>query len=433
MLIKTGKSEAIMSFLKSRFLVNENIIGVIENMPEAEIYVDDVENPKGVLVKKDEYMHYIYTEDETFIDDMCSSYLREGFFGFSGVEGALAEKLRSRHLVNWESRCTVYYLPEENLDLSLKVNPTQPIKLEDAAVVDSFYQFRHPGSLDIIKRDITKRPSSAVYVDGEIACWVLVHDDNSMGIMYTKEEHRRKGYAVDVTVDLSSKLLEMGKIPFLQIIQGNGMSPGLARKCGFVEVGKAEWFGIVAGTPKELIDTNERSRVKFLESLPEVLRGFIYARDAEYKGLYNILYNFKYSDAYKKDMNLIKVENEMQKKDWCDVTSQGLKGSIGSRDVKEALYELIDNPAFNLYVLYKGDAPIAASTVHKYEDEWDRAIHLVSTVPEHRNTGTLRALISETILIEKQAGVEFMATQAEDKLVEIFKELGFRESHTIEL
>jgi hypothetical protein len=432
MLIKTVKSDVIMKYLNQRFLVNENIIGVIENVPEAEIYVDNIDSPKGVLVKKDEYMHYVYTEDDAFIDDMCSSYIKEGFMGFSGVEGELAEKIRNRFLVNWESRCTLYYQPKENLDLSLKKNPTQPIKLEDAEVVDHFYQFRGPETLEIIRRDITNRPSSAVYVDGEIACWVLIHDDNSMGIMYTKEEHRRKGYAVDVTVDLSNKILQAGKIPFLQIIQGNGMSPGLAKKCGFVTAGKAEWFGIIVGVPGEIIEINDRSRARFLESLPEALRGSIYDGSTTYKGLFNALHSFKYNPYNNEGMNFIKAENEKEKKDWCDITSQGLKG-IDTMAAGEALQMLAENPSFNLYVLYKGDTPIAASTTHKYEEWNDRALHFLSTEPEHRNSDIFKIMINETAQAEKQNGCEFMVAQAEERLVELFRELHFRESHTIKL
>ena len=37
----------------------------------------------------------------------------------------------------------------------------------------------------------------------------------------------------------------MEKIPFLQIVSSNPMSPGLARKTGFVKKGQADWFGII--------------------------------------------------------------------------------------------------------------------------------------------------------------------------------------------
>ena len=54
----------------------------------AEVFVDDIENPKGVLVTKDDYMHLVYTEDDGFIDNICANYFNEGFFGLSGVEGS---------------------------------------------------------------------------------------------------------------------------------------------------------------------------------------------------------------------------------------------------------------------------------------------------------------------------------------------------------
>jgi predicted GNAT family acetyltransferase len=75
----------------------------------------------------------------------------------------------------------------------------------------------------------------------------FMHDDNSMGIVYTKEEHRGKGYAADATIDLASKIIKSGKIPYLQIIKSNSMSPGLAKKCRFLQCGHISWMGIIAG------------------------------------------------------------------------------------------------------------------------------------------------------------------------------------------
>jgi hypothetical protein len=125
MLLQTSVNEAILSFLKKEGLTNENILGIIENVPQAQIFVDDMNHPTGVLVKKDGYMHYLYTEKDAFIEDLCSNYLKEGFFGFSGVEGRLADKLRSRFTLAWESHCTTYYLPE-GIFGELAANPPSP-------------------------------------------------------------------------------------------------------------------------------------------------------------------------------------------------------------------------------------------------------------------------------------------------------------------
>ena len=105
-------------------------------------------------------------------------------------------------------------------------------------------RFKGDKSLQRIEQDILKRPSSGVYINKELVSWVLVHNDNSMGIMYTKKEHRNKNYALEVTIDLAKKILESGKIPFLHIIDSNKMSPSLASKAGFTKHSYVNWFGI---------------------------------------------------------------------------------------------------------------------------------------------------------------------------------------------
>jgi hypothetical protein len=245
MIIRTKHSKAVFDFLKENLIINLNIIGFLENQPDAEVYVDNEEKPTGVLAKKD-YFSYIYTENDDFLNEVLSTFYKDGYFGFSGVYRPLAEKIRSRFKIDWESRCALYYLPNKEVDRSLIKNPVQPVQMKDAETIDYYYTYKDETSIERIKIDIEKRQSSAVYVNGDIASWVLIHNDNSMGIMYTKEEYRKKGYAVDVTIDLADKILKSGKVPFLQINEANNMSPGLASKCGFVHDGTySDWFGII--------------------------------------------------------------------------------------------------------------------------------------------------------------------------------------------
>jgi hypothetical protein len=321
-------------------------------------------------------------------------------------------------------------MPKENLDLSLMKNKTERIRLEDAETVDHFYPFRDSGTLEVIKGDITNRPSSAIYIDGEMVCWVLIHDDNSMGIMYTKEEHRRRGYAVDVTIDLAHQIIERGKIPFIQIIHGNGMSPGLAKKCGFVEAGRADWFGIIAGTPKELIENNDNSKKQFLAALPVNLHEDVYNRNKEYICLYNFLHNFKYQSPEMNGLSLKQVESEMEKALWGDITSISYQSKVNPSKRKEILLQAISDAKYNLYLLYKDGIAIGASTTQRDEEE-DRGLYLLSILPDYFDKDLLKVLISETIQYEKKKDCYFMVTQIEEKFLNIFQELGFRESHRI--
>jgi hypothetical protein len=247
MISQITETNGIIEFLKQNYITNLNILAVLQNHTDIEIYADNPESPTGVLVRSG-YFNFIYTENDAFLQEILDKlFIEKGYYGFSGVSRPIAEKIKKtkRFKLDWQNRCSLYYLPKENLDESLIKNPVQPIDIKDAEIVDHFYTYRGEDSLEDIKDCIANRPSSAVYVNGDIASWVLVHGDNSMGIMFTKDEYRKKGYAVDVTIDLSRKILASGNVPFLQIVENNNMSPGLAQKCGFITHGYADWFGIV--------------------------------------------------------------------------------------------------------------------------------------------------------------------------------------------
>ncbi len=258
---------ALHRFLDRHRVETLNIAGILENEGRVSVFVDDEKIPGGVLVKGP-WFHYLHTEREAFLDAVIQRMLaEEDFYRFSGVWRPLAEKLWERFPLVWRASCDLYVLSLDHVPESPVVQQPENVRIEDAEIIDRFYTYRNEHSLEKIRTCIEKRPSSAIYVDGEIACWLLIHEDNSFGIMYTKEEHRRKGYAQDVTHDLIAKQLAAGKTPFLQIVDGNSMSPGLAQKCGFEKRGCCDWFGILVGMPQLVVDGGAESRKRVLESI----------------------------------------------------------------------------------------------------------------------------------------------------------------------
>lgn len=428
MLNKTEKSKAIISFLEKDLLINQNMIGIIENVPEAEIYVDDINNPKGVFIKKD-YFHYIYSKEDSFIDEVCDTFFKDGFYGLSGVETSIAQKIKKKFEVNWENPCDLYYMPKENLDLSLMKNEVRSIDVKDAETIDEFYEYRHPGSVDGIKKDILERPSSAIYVNGEIVCWVLVHPDNSIGIMYTKEEHRRKGYAVDVTIVLASKIIRNGKIPYLQIVNKNSMSPGLAQKCGFVENGLVEWFGIIAGTPKELIELNDKSRDQILIDFKEenILSDI-------YDGMYVVIDNLKESKNEELNFNMKEVVNSDMINTWCEIVSKGFniseeKIGIFTERITSTVFNNSSN--YKFYIGYLNEKPVSTSCLLKHKDDEEvTGVYFLSTLSEVRNQGVGSKTLIETLKLGKEIGCYMGVVQAPKECSGLFEHVGFRVSHT---
>lgn len=243
MLIKTKKSKAIIDFLQKDLIVNLSILGILENRPDAKVYVDNIDKPNGVLANIG-YFNYLYSKDEAFIEAAIDSFNKPGEYGFSSLEKSIADKFMNKYDVVWKNPCKIYYYPEKSVDLSKIKNPVKSLDIKDAETVNSFYTFRPEEALEKIKDSILERPSSGVYTNDELVCWSLTHVDNSFGIMYTKEEHRHKGYAIESTLNLISQHLNKGLLPYLLIENTNNMSPSLAKKCGFVESVYVDWFGI---------------------------------------------------------------------------------------------------------------------------------------------------------------------------------------------
>jgi predicted GNAT family acetyltransferase len=426
MILKVEMNETIKKFLEKEPIYNLNILGVIENVPTVEIYVDNIENPKGVLVRK-EYFNYIYTTEDSFIDEVLEELFKEGFYGFSGVERSIAEKIRSRYQLGWESRCALHYLPEENLDLTLIKNPVSDIKLEDAEVVDKYYTYRHPGSLEIIRNDIKNRPSSAVYVNEEIACWVLIHDDDSMGIMYTKEEYRKKGYAADVSVDLTSKIFKNGKVPFLQIVQGNSMSPGLANKCGFVQHGYSDWFGIIAGVPKEIRDLSNLSGEIFEKSLSEELKKSFKFKSFTENHMFYSIYDLIKNNNLDTEVSVNEASSKESIEKCCEIIAQcycSKEENIES--FKEEFLNSVmkkDSP-LQLYLGDLNGQPASATAILKVEEDVC-GIYFTSTLPTFRNKGIGKATAIEALKLEGKKNMELAFLQTSEGMMEFYKKLGF--------
>lgn len=428
MIIKTEKSNAIINFLEKDLLINLNIIGIIENVLHADIYVDDEDNPKGVFIKKD-YFHYIYSREDSFIDEVCNTFFKDGFYGFSGVEESIAKKIKEKFEVQWNNPCDLYYMPEENLDLNLIKNEVKNIDIKDVEIIDNYYEYRHPGSIDVIKKDIEERPSSAIYIDDEIACWVLVHTDNSMGIMYTKEEHRRKGYAVDVTIDLTSKLLKNGKTPYLQIVNRNSMSPGLAEKCGFVPSGVVEWFGIIEGTPKELIQLNNQIRDQFLKDFRETSKSIT----DDYDGMYLFTSNLNESYMEVPDFIISEVEGLDMINTWCEIVCKGfdiIKENMQS--FREKISEIAtNNNYYKFYIGYLNGRPVSSISVLKHKNDSEvSGIYFLSTLPHVRNQDIGTKTLLETLKQAKENGCEVVLLQTPLFNSNMFEKIGFKKSHT---
>ncbi len=407
-LVKTQMCPEIRDYLSKRPYINLNILGKLDNNKDLPIFVDTPSNPSGVLVKSG-YMHFLYTESEAFIDAVLESHMQEGFYGFAGVDRRIAEKIQKRTLVHWENPCSVYVYREDTVPQKACSFEVRPLREADAETVNAFYEYKNDHSLEDILRDIRQRPSSAVYDKGEPVCWVLVHEDDSMGIMYTKEAYRRHGLAEVVTRDLTQRIIEVGKTPYLQIVDGNEKSHGLARKSGFEKVGDCVWFGIIAGQPSEIKEMLVKHHQNWLENLGEIS----VEKEGRYESLYFIMRWLEGQSA--PHLSAEKAESDQDVQVWKTLAGEGYDKCLNQGN-------------YTCWLIRKDDRAIAAALFESIDEE-DCMLHLLKADKAYKE-GDILPVLMQAI---SQTGHCFAGALVEKSKVGPYKNAGFKSCGEISL
>lgn len=243
-MIKVNDNRIIEKLINSDRIATLNAVGRMKYTKGWEIFADSIDNPKGFILNSD-YWKVIYSLYDDVALELLKGLEKGKETGFSGVLKKYYDMLKELRNIKWEEHCYLYYLDAKALDTSRIKHEVGPLRLEDAEIVNEFYTYKSDDSLEYIKECIRERPSSAVYDEkGNPISWAVVREDGSMGIMYTRKEHRGKGLAISVTIDLAKKVIDDDWIPYVHIVTDNKPSIKLAESIGFKRYGEITWFGI---------------------------------------------------------------------------------------------------------------------------------------------------------------------------------------------
>lgn len=87
-----------------------------------------------------------------------------------------------------------------------------------------------------IRMCLENGPSFVCEIDGNPVCWSCTHLSGAMGMIYTPEEHRRKGYARSLAAFQIDHMLTKHNIAVCHVIEGNTASQELLRSIGFSRI-----------------------------------------------------------------------------------------------------------------------------------------------------------------------------------------------------
>lgn len=158
-------------------------------------------------------------------------------------------------------------LADQSLALSEGV-VIRPLMQTDAELVNSKWEYKSDGSLEMIQKMIATSEAKGgcvgLAVNGTLVSWMLRYLDGSIGMLFTEENHRRKGYAAivvnGVVSDMRSKsqkykvdddCIDTDRDRMISyIVDSNEASKNLYIKLGWKRVSDADWIGFASRQPK---------------------------------------------------------------------------------------------------------------------------------------------------------------------------------------
>ncbi|MBO5292943.1 MAG: tRNA (guanosine(37)-N1)-methyltransferase TrmD [Lachnospiraceae bacterium] len=118
-------------------------------------------------------------------------------------------------------------------NVTLPVERSVEIRLLENNMADQVYAGYHNiGGREYVEERLKSGVMYGAFLEGELAGFIGMHDEGSMGMLYVKEEYRRRGIAAALESDAINRMLALGWLPFCQVYTENEVSLDLQRKLG---------------------------------------------------------------------------------------------------------------------------------------------------------------------------------------------------------
>jgi GNAT superfamily N-acetyltransferase len=248
-LYEIKNSRKVAALYEQDFFLNIWAINLIFNLepPDLHLFVDNPEEPRGVIVNEGDYFWHAYSPDKNLALGMLDSLPWDGQeFGFAGIAEYQAEHLRRRRRMVWENPCYLYVLiePEEfSGEIGTEINE---LTLDHTQLVSDVWPHGGHGDerLTYLHDCIKRGPTVAIYRDDRPVAFALVHSDGSMGILHTEPEFRGQGLGRTVSTALIRKLVDLDQPVFCYILRNNLASINLSESIGLTRIAEVSWMGV---------------------------------------------------------------------------------------------------------------------------------------------------------------------------------------------
>lgn len=257
--LKNFEEPAFERFLESNRPFSFRIGGaVLESGGEAPLWVDDPEAPvlcvhraRGWLAplgSPEAVLAHLGDLEELAVEMEAAgenpshraSATEESVLRLSAIPRDVRYAVASKRRIVRENGCGLYTLSREDFTPFREGPPIGLIREEEFGLVSGLAQY---GELDeYVSERVARAPHAAVRIDGELAAYMIVHANGSIGMLHTMEKFRNRKLGRRVASALAEMQMERGMPVYCYIVDGNEASLRVFTSLGFRREADVAWI-----------------------------------------------------------------------------------------------------------------------------------------------------------------------------------------------
>ena len=238
--------EKVRRLLDEEHELNSMVIArVFSNDPGRKVYVDDPDEPHGVMTLQKGKPDFctIYADNEASFLDLIEVLESGKEYEFSGMRDIYIPLLEKKFEITETNPCWFFILGEEGVRGEVR-HDVVSLNEDDIETVAQNWEF-FDGSYDHVKDRVVNGMSAAIREDGKLIGWDATHFETDkvvmLGFLFVFEEYRKGGYATSMCVDLTKRIVEKGKKPVFYVVKDNEPSVQFSLKIGYEIVDSHSW------------------------------------------------------------------------------------------------------------------------------------------------------------------------------------------------
>ncbi len=257
-LLESPEDPRFVRFLEVHDPLSLRIRGAIaEREDETSIWIDSLTSPRLAIHRGRGWLAPVGDEDDVVacLDELegmaakmeeagenpgrLKAQNERGVLRLSAIPVSVRDAIAEERDIERQTGCGLYTLKKEDFVPYADGPPIDGIREDEYEFVADLAQYGEGTSY--LSERLARAPHVAVRVEGELAAYMIVHSNGSIGMLHTVEKFRNRRLGRFAASALAEKQFARGMPVYCYIVDGNTPSQRVFTSLGFSRVADVSW------------------------------------------------------------------------------------------------------------------------------------------------------------------------------------------------